>query len=396
MTNARCTVIVSSCDAYSDVWEPFFFILKKNWDIPYPVVLVTETKSFSVDGIDLETINLPAKKGVASTWSERLIFALKQIKTPYVIFLLEDFFMTGAVDQKRIEQCIKWLDDDKKAVCFSFYPTTGNEPSKYAGFERRPQNGLYRFNAQAGLWRTKQLLSFLDPAEDAWQWENEGNKRSFSINDDFYSISDRKPLIFQYDYMEHGLIGGKWFKNTKKLFESCGLKVDFEKRGFFDEKYKALLPSVKSSFILDDVLYIDKGRGFCEQDAAKSLGRSEDKNGEFHFEYEIPKDCSRLIRFDPSTRSGFAIKNLVIEVKYADKTTEIIEPFFYSTNGVEYKDLLVLLENDPYVSFYANRKKKELAVVISGEIVCPLNKEIIDCVYKKKRINIGFYIGKLR
>ena len=386
----RCTVLVSSCDAYSDVWKPFFTLLTKNWQMEYPVRLLTETKDFSYPLKDFRVIKA-AEGAAASTWSARLIYALEQIKTPYVLLLLEDFFLTAPVDEEGLEKCIGWLKEDNDAVCFSFYPTTGNEKARYEGFDRRPQTGLYRFNAQAGLWRTKELESFLDPKEDAWQWENEGNKRSFDIKRDFYSISpDAKP-IFAYDYMKHGLIGGKWFKDTEELFRQNRIECDFSKRGFFDEKYKALLPSVASSFVMDDVLYFDRGGGFCESDTLRS-GKNL-RSGEFCFEYRINGDSAKL-RWDPSSKTSFAVLGLNIRIDYENGFVQTLPLWKLKTNGKRYKNGFVFLKYDPYICFLAE-KRGIISVTVTGQAVCPLEKSAIDKTFGKRTGSLGYSINKL-
>ena len=46
------SVLVMSCDAYSDIWEAFNTLFKRYWDCPYKVYFGTETK----DNKDFTTI----------------------------------------------------------------------------------------------------------------------------------------------------------------------------------------------------------------------------------------------------------------------------------------------------------------------------------------------------
>ena len=40
-------LLVSSCDKYSDCWDPFFKLLSIYWkDLEYPVYLITEEKEY--------------------------------------------------------------------------------------------------------------------------------------------------------------------------------------------------------------------------------------------------------------------------------------------------------------------------------------------------------------
>lgn len=46
-----CTIVVSTCDAYRDLWPAFFALFKRYWpDCPYKIVLNTETLDFQWPG----------------------------------------------------------------------------------------------------------------------------------------------------------------------------------------------------------------------------------------------------------------------------------------------------------------------------------------------------------
>ena len=83
MKNNKLAVLITSCDAYEDVWDPFFLLLDIYWaDIPYRVYLNTETKQynkkfkhFQVESLTLSDISV--NKNVS--WSQRMKLALDRI-----------------------------------------------------------------------------------------------------------------------------------------------------------------------------------------------------------------------------------------------------------------------------------------------------------------------------
>lgn len=232
-----CTVLVNSCDSYEDTWEPFFKIFKIQWpDCPYPIVLNTESKKYVDEGLNVKCPNNFGETDKIP-WGKRLIGVLKSIESEYVIFLLDDFFFTGRVDQDRINECIRWMDEDKSISVFSFRRThqPNIQDGKYPHFERRPQTADYRLNCQAAIWRREKLISYIKPHENPWEWEIYGSIRSSRYKEKFYSAIEDEPYIFQYDIMKYGIIRGKWSKTTVDYLESYGIKVDYTKRGFADE-----------------------------------------------------------------------------------------------------------------------------------------------------------------
>lgn len=229
----RCTILVAGYDGYEDSWYPFFKILKANWpEIPYEIVLATQTKSFSYEGLAIRMIHMPAEK-VNAPWGARMIEALSQIDTEYILLLIEDFYLLGPVDQNRVEQCLDWMDEDHRIANFSFgvmdFPNIRDE--KYPGFERRPQSGPYRLNAQAALWRRKKLISYIRPHESAWDWEILGSQRSERYPELFYTSIKGEPRVFLYDFEQCSICKGKWGKDVPELFEKYGIDIDLSIRG---------------------------------------------------------------------------------------------------------------------------------------------------------------------
>lgn len=232
-----CTVLVNSCDSYEDTWEPFFKIFKIQWpDCPYPIVLNTESKKYADSELNIRCPNNFIETDEIS-WGKRLISVLKSIESEYVIFLLDDFFFTDRVDQERIEECIRWMDEDKSISVFSFRRThqPNIQDGNYPHFERRPQTAEYRLNCQAAIWRRKKLISYIRPHESPWEWEIYGSIRSSKYKEKFYSAIENEPYVFQYDIMKYGIIRGKWSKTTVDFLRSYGIQVNYAKRGFADE-----------------------------------------------------------------------------------------------------------------------------------------------------------------
>ena len=239
---ANCCVLVNSCDKYEDAWHPFFSLLKKYWnDCPYKIYLNTETKTYCMEGIEIESINLPDKlKTKKCAWSLRLKYALKRIKAKYVIFLLEDFFLLDYVNQKEIEKTISWLENNKDISCFQFYPNPKllcENDRKFMGYQKRSMKGRWWLRCQAAVWRKKDLLRYLNPYESAWQFEEYGTHIAKLYNKRFYNCCDEKLCPFSYNvdiYTGYGIYEGEWLKSNVDLFKKENIEVDFSKLGFYE------------------------------------------------------------------------------------------------------------------------------------------------------------------
>lgn len=240
-----CTVLVSSCDAYEDLWYPFFTILKKEWpELSYPIVLNTESKEYSLEGLEITTFHLFEERNVS--WTRRLRETLQLIESTYIIFMLDDFFLQSRVLDNEINKCLQYMSENKNVSCFCFMETPGKniDDGKYEGFELRPTISKYKFNCQAGLWRRKHLIEYLSQDESPWEWEEYGNWRSYrKPSRKFYSHKLGSDYVFPYLFSANGLkwggLGlyrGKWYlPYVQPLFDKHGISVNYSIRGIIDE-----------------------------------------------------------------------------------------------------------------------------------------------------------------
>ena len=210
-------LIVSSCDKCSDLWQSFFWLVKKNWKgFDRKVYLCTESKTFSYEGLDVEC---PLTMPQGSTWSENLMVLLQQIEEEYVLFMLDDFWLKKPVDTERLQLYEKIIEEDKSIgfICLirQLEPSEENpESKKYPELISYGRHTSYRVTTQAGLWRRDYLISLLRKHESAWWFEMFGSKRS---RKSFYSSYVVRDSVFSYD--EGGvLFRGSYVSEYVKLF----------------------------------------------------------------------------------------------------------------------------------------------------------------------------------
>lgn len=246
--NSDLSIVVNSCDTYSDLWVPFFTLFKKYWpDCGYPIVLNTEHKDFKFDGLNIDVINLPNGHRAKSTkYGERLKNVLRKIHSEYVLILLDDFFIRSKVRSDIIEECKKWMNQDPDIALISFESvsdTLNNKAENHPDFVLRPKYGEYKINLQAGLWRKEHLLKHIRDYESPWDFELLGNLRTFSSSLKYYALDSESNRVINYRVNDGrypykwSVVGGKWVVDTvSDLFKNNGLSVDFNDRGIYTDE----------------------------------------------------------------------------------------------------------------------------------------------------------------
>lgn len=224
------SVLIYSCDKYSDVWGPFFKLFFKYWDCPYQVYLTTETEQCLLP--EVKTINTQAE-----TWTERIRAAVEQIPTDYIIGMCEDFFFRRKVDQRMIRNCLCSITEDKNIACFNFEKDyDGASGGNVIDFGLKPAGHSFQKSCQPTLWRKSILLELLDCKMDPWQWENSETTEKYKF---YVYTGNLDGLAFDYGLYNRNLFGivkGKWYRpDVEPLFSKEGINIDLSIRGTIND-----------------------------------------------------------------------------------------------------------------------------------------------------------------
>jgi hypothetical protein len=174
--SADCTVIVCSCDKYADLLKPFSELWKKFWpDCPFPVLLVTE----SAPGEPLCFARTIAC-GKGGNWCDRLVRALGEIDTPYVLMLCDDYYLEKPVDTKRM---LRRLSQIKEFDAFNLRmipnPRPGSDNATPFGngtdLMRYKPMTAYCIATQSGFWNKEFLKKLATGKASIWEFERYGS-----------------------------------------------------------------------------------------------------------------------------------------------------------------------------------------------------------------------------
>jgi hypothetical protein len=215
-----CSVLVVSCDFYSDMWRPFVTLFWRYWsDCPFEVYLGTNSARYE----DPRIVTLNA--GPDESWSKNLRFFLNQMDTKYVLLLLEDFLLTEPAPTEAVLKHLQALDALGGTVMRLFpNPPPETRLKGYPGIGVIHRLAQFRVSAQAAIWNRAGLLKLIHDEESAWDFELRGTLRSRSIGDGFYSAL--KPAL---RYL-HSVEQGRWFWYPALRFQRAGIGCDFEAR----------------------------------------------------------------------------------------------------------------------------------------------------------------------
>ena len=236
----KYSILVNSCDAYSDAWPMFFFLLKKNWSghgekMPR-IYLNSESLQYKDNDIEIINLNHPDTR----TWGERLLKCLAKIDDEFILMMLEDFYYEDIIKTEIIDKCLDYMLADKNILNFQFIPNAdakellkANEnKNKYPGFIKRKKFGYFKLSTIPSLWRKSELMRYTNKNDTPWDWEYFGSLRTWLNKNKTYCWKSFEDSIFKYDNEHGGAIHrGKWVGyKIEELTKKYNYKFDYGKR----------------------------------------------------------------------------------------------------------------------------------------------------------------------
>ena len=165
----RYTLLIHSCDKFSDLWEAHVKLLNRNWsDRNCPTYILTDSpKKQTFDKVDV----LSAGDGKEIT--ERTKYALNHISTEYVIVTLDDYFPIYPIDTDRIERLVDIMDQKGYDYLRLYHlPKGGMSATDNDDVYKLALDGDYRVNLYVGIWRKDFMLRTLgNKVLNAWEFE---------------------------------------------------------------------------------------------------------------------------------------------------------------------------------------------------------------------------------
>lgn len=213
--NNKLTVVIGSCDSYQPLWKNFDILYKRYWNLETNNIFVGETTPIPYDGY----YNVLPGKDLS--WGYRMLQGLELVSTPYVCFLLEDYYFTETISESFIQDHINIMEqmNADKIMFDKIYP-----PDVYS--LKHLSDDLYQFNnhsmylnsVQPAIWKTEYIKQVLHPSYSPWQFELDGNSFTQTLTPKIILKAREKSVYFNY-----ARVGGRISEGWQEVFIKEGL-----------------------------------------------------------------------------------------------------------------------------------------------------------------------------
>ena len=162
------TMLISSCDAYSDLWDGHVELLNRNWpERDFKVLLVTDKPTDrTYKGVEI------VAAGAGVEMPQRIAYALDRVETPYVLLTLDDYYPVNRVREEKISSLLDQMGELEIDYLRLFKrPMPKRKILGHEGLYWVELDGNYRVNLYAGIWKAEFLKATVEEELNAWQYE---------------------------------------------------------------------------------------------------------------------------------------------------------------------------------------------------------------------------------
>lgn len=167
------SIIISTCEKFSDLWDANIQLLNMNWtDRNVETYLVTDKPTDRT----FENVKVIAA-GEGTEITERLKAVMPMLKTEYILFTLDDYFLTEKIETSQIKEDLDIMKKHNLDFLRIFVmPKKHLRNRKAIEIEKDiylldNNAGDYIVTLYAGIWRKDFMEKTLERKMNAWQYE---------------------------------------------------------------------------------------------------------------------------------------------------------------------------------------------------------------------------------
>ena len=167
--NERLSVLISSCDKFSDLWAENTRLYQKHWkENSCRTFLVTDSKR-QWDSEQIELVPVDGEK----SFPLRIRRALECVTTPYVLVTLDDYFLIDPVENRKIEYLLDRMQQER-IQSLSLYNRRVTNEKKYLPLEQLRAIDLhkkYAVTLYPAIWEVAFLKETIRADMSPWLYE---------------------------------------------------------------------------------------------------------------------------------------------------------------------------------------------------------------------------------
>jgi hypothetical protein len=241
-------IFLSSADSYSDIWDIFFSLFKRNWpEYDGTIYLNTQEKTIQVEGLNI----VCTRVGQLGSFGKTFRAGLEKVNSEFVLLFMIDYLIIGNTnDSKIIEYYNYFITEKLDSLCLRSQNFTNTVQSKNKELKMiLPPASNVMFSYQIAFWKKKVLMEMALPHENPWTSEWFGSRRAEKMKIKLASIAanNYNPIPYNPAGCLHK---GKWLHDAVDHLNTSNYTIDFERRGYFIEQPRSINYRIKTKWMI--------------------------------------------------------------------------------------------------------------------------------------------------
>ena len=170
MLQQKVTMLIFSCDKFSDLWDGHVKLLEKNWsDRKMETYIVTDKETDK----HYNSVKILCA-GENAEFTDRVSYALSKVKTEYVFVTLDDYFLPKRINTKAIQNLVKIMDLenlDYLRLYLRSKRSNKEQIKNYKGICWVDTSCRYSVNLYPGIWKKDFMMKTAIERKNPWQYE---------------------------------------------------------------------------------------------------------------------------------------------------------------------------------------------------------------------------------
>ncbi len=216
--NNDLTILISSCDNFSDLWVNNDTLFNKYWKEHPPIYLLSDKDNNLANELKFKFYYY------SEEFSDRLLKILSEIKTPYVFLTLDDYLICRDVDNKKINAYVTYM----KKHNMSYLRFFKRSKTHYGMLDKKMHIHLlklerkcYEVNLYPSIWRVDDLKKIIySKNENIWKFEVRATRRARE-NNLLCGWINNKGI---YDFVDT-IRKGKYLRNAYRFLKKKDLYI---------------------------------------------------------------------------------------------------------------------------------------------------------------------------
>jgi hypothetical protein len=188
------TLAIGTCDLYLKFVPNCIYLANKYLEPDIERLIIGETEHLDIK-------NYKFINSGKLDWGQRMINGLNSVKTKYVFFILEDYYLSQKLTKEYFDWMIKFMDREraKKLIITSVPDWAGYKYSvNIDTIKKMHPESNWLASIQPAIWDVKHLINTISPEDSPWDFEIKGSERLRNLENDHYVIKVDEPIYFNF------------------------------------------------------------------------------------------------------------------------------------------------------------------------------------------------------